>query len=87
MLIAAGATILLQDKDNHPAYGRFETTGSPIDKGLYAELPVIWQANGVAIATAQQVFLRVAGTTVSPALTARIDALEQRVTALEAQRR
>ena len=40
MLIVTGATLLLQDKDDHTLYVRFTTTGPPIDKGLYAEIPV-----------------------------------------------
>jgi hypothetical protein len=86
MLIAEGSTLLLQDKDEHMRYARFTTTGEPIDKGLYAEVPVAWQANGTAINTAQQVFLRVAGATLSPSpVTEQIAALEQRLAAVEAR--
>jgi hypothetical protein len=84
MLIAPGSTILLQDKDEHMRYVRFTLMGEPIDKGLYAELPVEWQANGALINTAQQVFIRAAGgiISVSP-VAAQVAALEQRLAALE----
>lgn len=58
MVISIGSTILLQDKDDHTAYVRFTTTGAVIDKGLYVEIPVVWKANGSAIATAAQVLLQ-----------------------------
>jgi len=85
MLIAVGSTLLLQDKDEHMRYVRFTLMGEPIDKGLYAELPVAWQANGSLINTAQQVFLRAAGgiLSVSPVDAERLAALEQRLRALE----
>jgi len=84
MLITPGATLLLQDKDEHTRYVRFTTLDVPIDKGLYAEFPVEWQANGAAINTAQQVFLRVAGTIQSVSVLpgdwqARIERLERLV--------
>jgi len=86
MLIAEGSTLLLQDKDEHMRYVRFTTTGALIDKGLYAEVPVVWQANGTLINTAQQVFLRVAGTILSIGPIAdRVTALEQRLAAVEAK--
>lgn len=86
-LITAGQTLLIQDKDDHTRYIRCTTTGAPIDKGGYAEIPVTLQAVGSAINTAQQVFLRLAG--VEPALTLvpvleKLAALEARVQALEA---
>jgi len=61
MLLPSGATLLMQDKDDHTRYGRFTLTATPTDQGLYAELTVSWQANGTAVLTAQQIFLRVAG--------------------------
>jgi hypothetical protein len=82
MPIPVGATILLQDKDDHTLYVLFTTTGPPIDKGTYAEIPVTRQAVGNAIVTAQQVLLRVSGASTVP-LEARLDALEQRVRILE----
>ena len=88
MLIMEGATVLVQDKDDHTRYVRLTTTGDPIDKGLYAEIPVTRQAVGAAINTAQQVLVRVAGTIASPSrlpeIVARLDDLEQRVRKLEA---
>jgi len=62
MIMPIGATLLIQDKDDHTRYGRFLTTGIPIDSGLYAEIPVSWVASGSAIITAQQIFVRIAGT-------------------------
>ena len=89
MLIAVGSTLLLQDKDEHMRYVRFTVMGEPIDKGLYAEFPVTWQANGSLINTAQQVFLRAAGgilSVVPQAVTDRLAAVEQRLQALEQRR-
>jgi hypothetical protein len=60
MIIPVGATLLLQDKDEHARYGRFVSTGVPVDKGLYAEIPITRVDAGQAILTAQQVFLRTA---------------------------
>jgi len=83
MPIPIGATLLLQDKDDHTLYGLFTTTGAPLDKGLYAEIPVTRQTVGGAINTAQQVLLRVSGPSTA-ALDARLDALEARLRILEA---
>lgn len=58
MLLSIGSTLLLQDQDDHTLYGRFTVTGAPIDKGLYAEVPVVWTANGGAIATASRVLMQ-----------------------------
>jgi hypothetical protein len=81
MILPTGATMLLQDKDDHTRYVRLTTTGPPIDKGLYAEIPVTAPIVGVAINTAQQVFVRATGG--DSGLTMRVDALEQRVRDLE----
>jgi hypothetical protein len=62
MIVPTGSTLLIQDKDDHARYGRFLTTGTPIDSGLYAEIPVSWVASGTAILTAQQIFVRTSGT-------------------------
>jgi hypothetical protein len=86
MIIGKGSTVLVQDKDDHTRYLRLTTAGDPIDKGLYAELPVTWQANGVSIQTAQQIFIRVAGTILSPSVQPQLDALAARVQALEDHR-
>jgi len=59
MVISLGSTILVQDKDDHASYARFRTTGPPIDKTTYAEIPVAWVANGSSIITAQQVLVQV----------------------------
>jgi len=58
MIMSIGSAILLQDKDDHTKYARFITTGAPIDKGLYAEIPVAWVANGSSIISGQQVLLQ-----------------------------
>jgi len=58
MILSIGSAILLQDKDDHTKYARFVTTGAPIDKGLYAEIPVAWVANGSSIISGQQVLLQ-----------------------------
>ena len=87
MLIPTGATLLVQDKDDHARYVRLTTTGEPVDKGLYCEIPVVRQAVGAQINTASQVLVRVAGTiesgTVLPQVLERLDALESRLRALE----
>jgi len=62
MIIPTGAMLIIQDKDDHTKYGQFSTTGAPIDKGLYAEIPITHVANGTAITTAQRVFLRAVAT-------------------------
>lgn len=85
MIITVGATLLLQDRDEHTKYLRMITTAVPVDKGLYAEIPIQWVSNGASISTAQQIFFRVSGAvaTVSPSVTDRLDQLEARVLALE----
>lgn len=80
MVIEAGMTLLVQDKDDHLHYVRLTATGVPIDKGLYVEIPVAWVANGTAINTAQPVFVQRSG---GAASLTRFAALEQRITALE----
>jgi hypothetical protein len=85
MIIEAGMTLLFQDKDDHTLYGRFTVTGPPVDKGLYAEIPVVWASNGGAIATAQQVLMQRSGGATPPAVLAQIAALEARVAALESR--
>ena len=49
MAIPAGATLYVQDKNDHTLFGRFETAGAPIDQTDYVEFPVTWQANGAAL--------------------------------------
>lgn len=86
MVVATGSTLLVQDKDDHTLYVRFTTTGEPIDKGLYAEIPVTRQAFGGAINTAQQIFVRVAGTILSTSLlpiSEQLDAIAQRLDVIE----
>ena len=58
MVISPGSSILVQDKNDHTVYARFTTTALPIDKGLYVEIPVVWQANGTAIGGGQEVLLQ-----------------------------
>jgi hypothetical protein len=86
MITPVGSTLLMQDQDDHTRYGRFVTTGVPIDKGAYAELPIAWRANAGTINTASRVFLRVTGPS-APALAGDpvIVALAARVAALEAR--
>ena len=87
MPIPVGATMLLQDKDDHTLYALLTTTGAPIDKGLYAEIPITRQSVGGAINTASQVLLRVSGSatpvTELARMEARLAALEARVRTLE----
>jgi hypothetical protein len=52
-----GSTLLVQDKDNHVQYAEFTVTGAVLDKGTYCEVPVVWRANGSALAT-QAVLVR-----------------------------
>lgn len=47
--LAVGTTFLLQDTNDHLAYARFQTTGLPVDKGTYVEIPVLWLENGNSI--------------------------------------
>lgn len=82
MLVTTGATLLVQDKDDHNAYVRFTTTGPVVDKTTYAEIPVVREAVGGQINTAQQVFLRVTGNVPATVLE-RLDAVELRLKALE----
>ena len=58
MWIRVGSLIIVQDKDNHLQFAEFLTTGDPIDKGTYVELPVAWASNGTALAV-QAVLTRV----------------------------
>lgn len=90
MRIAPESRILVQDKDEHTRYAEFETTGDPIDKGSYVELPVAYVGSGFALA-AQAALIRVAppsgpGPGAIVALEARVVELEARVAALEAAR-
>ena len=78
--VQVGSLVLVQDKDNHLQWGEVRTTGAPIDRGSYVELPCVWASNGTALAT-QDVLVRVTLTT--SALTARLDALEARLRTLE----
>ena len=58
MITPVGSAIIIQDQDDHTRFVRFTTTGVAIDKGLYAEIPVTYVSNGVAIVSAQRVFIR-----------------------------
>jgi hypothetical protein len=78
--VQVGSLLLVQDKDNHAQWGEVRTTGAPVDRGSYVELPCVWASNGTALAT-QDVLVRVTLTTA--ALTARLEALEARLAALE----
>jgi len=60
MRIRVGSILIVQDKDNHLQFAEFLTTGAPIDKGAYVELPVEWVSNGTALAV-QGVLVRVTG--------------------------
>ena len=50
LAVATGSVLLVQDKDNHAQYAEFTTTGPPVEKGTYVELPVAWRRNGTALA-------------------------------------
>jgi hypothetical protein len=58
MITPTGSSIIIQDQDDHTRFVRLTTTGVPIDKGLYAEIPVTYVSSGVAIVSAQKVFIR-----------------------------
>lgn len=58
MITPVGATVIIQDQDDHTRFARFLTSGVPIDKGSYAEIPVTYVSSGVAIVSAQKVFIR-----------------------------
>jgi len=60
MRIRVGSLVMVQDKDNHLQFAEFITTGVPIDKGTYVEVPVAWASNGTALAV-QAVLVRVTG--------------------------
>jgi hypothetical protein len=82
MLVEAGSTILLQDKDSHASYVLFEVTAKPVDKGLYAEIAVIHRSNGNSINTAAPIILQRNPSTALlieglEALTRRVEALEK----------
>jgi hypothetical protein len=49
MAIAPGSTVYVQDAGNHSIYVTLTTTGSPIDKTTYVEIPVAYVANGGAL--------------------------------------
>lgn len=82
MRIPATANLLLQDKDEHGRYVELETTGVPIDKGTYLEMPVTHVSHGTALA-AQAMLVRVL---IGSVAATRLAALEARVAALEGPR-
>jgi hypothetical protein len=59
LLVAAGATIYLQDKNDATLYARFTSTAPAVDKTTYVEIPVTWHSNGGALLNNQAVQLLV----------------------------
>lgn len=49
MAIPSGASLYIQDKNDHTLFGQFTTTGPPVDRIDYVEFPVTWAANGTAL--------------------------------------
>jgi hypothetical protein len=47
--IPIGATLYIQDKNDHTVYVSFTTTAAPVDQTTYVEFAVTWQANGTAL--------------------------------------
>jgi hypothetical protein len=56
--IAVGATLIVQDKNDHAAYVNVTVTGTPIDNTSYFEIPVSHLAHGNALSGGQPVLLQ-----------------------------
>ena len=54
-VIVAGATIIMQDKDNSARWIKFTVSGAPIDNTTYYELPVTFVTMGTALPAGQRV--------------------------------
>ena len=78
--LIVGSTVMVQDKESHLQYAEFTTTGPTIDRGTYAEVPVVWKANGTALTNNRDCLAH----TSSPA-SGTLAALEARIAALEAR--
>ena len=61
MIVAEGATILIQDKNDHAMYAVFRTTGDPVDKTTYVEFPVEHVEHGSALGGGQPVLVQSSG--------------------------
>jgi uncharacterized phiE125 gp8 family phage protein len=66
LAIAVGSTIYLQDKNDHTLFAMLDTTGAPVDKVDYVELPVQWLGNGGALLNNQAVVFAAVAPTVTP---------------------
>lgn len=55
MAVAIGTTIYIQDKNDHTAFATFDSTGAPIDKTGYVEIPVTSVSSGGSLSNNQQV--------------------------------
>ena len=56
-LIASGTKIYVQDRNDHALNVVFTTSGAPVDKATYIELPVTHTSNGGALLANQAVVL------------------------------
>src|SRR5262245_18686776 len=57
--VPTGATIVVQDKNDHTLYVRLKTTGVPIDNATYFELPVSFISAGGTLNNNQAVLVRI----------------------------
>src|SRR5262245_28105575 len=65
MLTAPDSSVYVQDKNDHTLYAAFRTTGDPVDKIDYVELPVLWHSNGGTLLN-QAVALVIAPPSIDP---------------------
>src|SRR5262245_6579666 len=61
LIIPIGATVYVQDKNDHTLYAKFQTTADPVLETGYVELTVSWVANGGALLNNQAVGVVTAG--------------------------
>lgn len=69
MAMPVGATLYVQDKNDHLVFVQVQTLGSALDNTTHIEIPVAWVANGTALANQPArcaVFLPTAAPTPTP---------------------
>lgn len=59
MGLAVGETLYIQDKNDHAAFVTVDTTGAPVNKTDYVEVPAAWVGNGTALNGGQQVLVAI----------------------------
>src|SRR5262245_10146928 len=56
-LVSPGATVFVQDKNDHTLYVRCRTTGVSVDQTTYMELPIVWVTGSGTLLNNQAILL------------------------------